>query len=421
MVSVGKLNLANNPVKEKVQNNNLSTVQDPEYIFKSNHYKTVKYIQENDVVNRAILDMGSGFVPVFLVELIGRNWQTAIETAFGNILRLLTNYVAPLTLVPLWSKLAAKKHNIQNIEGLFKIQFTDISPETSMETFKNTLLDIGINESKNIINKMSNDELSSLKEKLIDAKLLIRKLDLTSIGLLTYISPWIRNWFTKNILKVAGYPGELNLLSESERETGNLLLRLSKFALGLIPLFGGIHLDTKYFKETISSAKEKTEGNKIVNWIKNNIKDFDYHNGNITNRGNILLQNILGGVSSRLLASRSINEAIERVITAIVSLTGNFWGDLVAHKTLARLHDKRFSTQIVSQEGNKKVKTLNELEQGLKKAIKAKDDNSTETHLKSIQGQIKTYYQSMSLSALVMAVVTVFRIWNTNRRIKKGA
>lgn len=402
--------------------------QGSQVYLKSKHYRATKQIQENQVLNRAILDLGSGFVPVFLVELLGRNWQTAVETLFGNVLRLFTNYAAPLGLVPVFNNISGKRNNLpDSLDNLFSVQFEDLTPDTNVQAFRKKLFEIVNKKGHETIKKMSDDELSSLKRKLLDAKSFVRKLDLMSVGFLTYSSPWIRNLFTKSILRVSGYPGELGVLGESEREQSASIherFGLLKFASGLLFLFLGSHWDAEKFKKAVSLPKEETGKDMLLNHMRGNMKNFDYYKGYITKRGNIFRHNLYGGITSRLLASRSINEIIERLITMVISLTGNFWGDLIAHNTLARNHDKKYETKIISHSkdglNGKKVKPLSLLENELEGAVKKGNDDNAVKLLESIKGQIKTYYQSMGLTALVMGVVTAFRIWNTKRRAAGG-
>ena len=389
--------------------------------LKSRHYRAIKYIQENEVLNRGILDLGSGFLPVFIVELFGRNWQSAVETLFGNGLRLLTNFISPLLLVPLWNKISAARNNLPiALKGLFKVQFEDLIPEVSLETFRQKLTETGCGDPDSI-SKLSLTELKSLKKKLLDAKTFVRKLDLLSVGFLTYVSSWMRNWFTRKVLGVVGHVGELGLLSESQRRQSSGFYEKFKFLLfgvGLIPLFVGSIWDANKLRQAVSVSKSEAEKDIVLNHMRSNMGSLDYYDGYITKRGNLLRHNVYGGIASRLLASRSVNEFIERLVRLTVSLLGNFWGDLIAHKALAKRSDKQYGTEIISSE---KVKALSQLEVELNEAVKRKDKKAANKFLKSIKGQIKTYYQSMSLNAFVMAVVTIFSIWNTTRRVRKGA
>ncbi len=398
--------------------NHLSVFSNTENFITSKYYKTTKYIQENEVLNRGLLDMSSGFLPVALIELIGRNWQSAAETAFGNGLRLITNFLSPLALVPIWNKFAASKHGLpQELKGLFSIQFEDLTPDVIPEKLKEQLLEI--KENTNVINAMTLSDITDLKKKLIDAKCLARKLDLMSVGFLTYLSPWIRNWFTKKVLGVVGFTGELNILSDSEREQGASFYERFKYLLfggGLIPLFLGSAWDANKLKQALTAQQQDTGQDKFINHIKENLKNFS---GSITSKGNLFRHNLYGGVVSRIISSRSINEVIERTIRMGISLAGNFWGDVIAHKALAKRYDKKFDTEIIDP-NKKEVKSLNKLEKEIKDAINDKDKSLISKLNKSITGQIKTYYQSMSTTAIATGLVTVFSIWNTKRRVDSG-
>ncbi len=391
--------------------NNLNCFDKAQTILNSRHYKTIKYVQENEVLNRGILDLGSGFLPVVLVELFGRNWQSAVETTFGNALRVITNYLSPIALAPVWNKIAASKHELpQNIQGLSSISFEYLTPDITPEKLKERLLET--KENTDIVKNMSQEDILDLKKRLIETKCLSRKLDLMSGSLLTYIAPWVRNWFSKSILGVVGFTGELNVLSDSEREQSSSFYEKFKYLLfggGLIPIFLGSTWDTNKLKNSLTNKDENSVQGKIAK------QSFDYLNGFVTSKANLLRHNLYGGVISRIFSSRSINELFEKGIRMSISLIGNFWADSIAHKTLAKRYDRKYETEIIGPENND-VKTLSRLEKELKDAITTKDESLIEKLTHSVSGQIRTYYQSMSITALATGLATAFNIWNTKRR-----
>ncbi len=399
-------------------------------LLNSWYYKTMKSVQGNEVINRGIQDTVTGFVPTFTLELIGRNWKSAIETAVGNGLRIFANYISPLMLVPLGNYLTGKRNKLShNINGLSKINFEDLTSEVTNEELKARLLEADKNKNQQNINSLTEEDLKSLKIKLLDSKLFVRKLDLLSVGFLNYVTPWLRNIFTKRVLGVSGYVGELDLLSDTEREQSaenHERFKYLKFAGGLLPLLIGTHWDMDQLKKSLTLPLDEVKKSSVLTHFRRRLDEFDYHEGYATGKGNLLRHNLYGGLSSRLLSCRSRNEFIEKgLVRPVVSLIGNFWADTVAHTALAKRHDKLNNTEIIINDKEHikagKVKSLPELEKELNTSITEKDESTAEKFLRSIQGQIKTYWQSASISGFITTCAIGFNIWNTKRRVDKGS
>src|SRR3989338_4801619 len=88
--------------------------------LESKFYKATREIQNNTILNRAVIELLGADLPSSLTELVGRNWKTAVEVAFRITLFTITSLFIPLLFIPFLNKMAAKKYNLPT---MFKKHF----------------------------------------------------------------------------------------------------------------------------------------------------------------------------------------------------------------------------------------------------------------------------------------------------------
>lgn len=399
------------------------------------HYKTIKAVQGNTILNRAVLELVGADLPGILTELIGRNWQTAVEISFRVTLMLGVALFLPLALIPIWNNRAQKKYELPNeFKNLFKIQFEDLLPEKDPESLKQKLIEYETIEVVNdFLRETSNDsersKINSLKEKLREAKCHVVKMDLASAGFLTYLVPWSQNFFAKYILGIESYTGEIDLLSESQQEESAAFHKRFwpfKFLTGLGMCFFGTKWYAGKIKDAATLPNEETSKSKMLSEMKKHISLFDIKDKIFSQRLNIFGTFFWGGMPAMMLSPRSINEFIERGLRTLVWFPTAFWGDAFLHSKFADKYDAKYDTEIVepnakSEYGIKEVKSLIKLDKAMDEALSKNDEPEIKKTFDSIKGQIKLYYLSMGLDALFMGIgLSLANIIGTKIRISKG-
>ncbi len=404
----------------------------------SNLYRATHEIQKNTILNRATVELLGADLPTALTELIGRNWKSAVESAFRITWYMVNSMLIPLFFIPRLNKVAKSKFDLpRNFSKNFYNQFEDLLPKKKDAAgnvkFVEKLTELeGEEKVKEFLgngNKEEQDKkILDFKDKLLRAKSYVMKFDVLFAGLLTYFVPWTTNWFSKNILGVTGFTGELDLLDESQREEGTQFhekTKYFKFGLGLLPtIFGSIWYSDSVYKAATAPEAEVSKS-KWLSFIKKNIKQFDYYKEIYANKLNLAGTFLFGADSGFLLASRSLNDFIERTLRLVVFLPTLFFGVEWVNFKLSEKHDKKYETKIVDHDspkeiGIRQVKSLDELEKQLKQAEIEGDESKIKLTSDTIRGQVKNYWLSILLDSAVMGVgLTSANIIGTKIRVEK--
>ncbi|MBI2995707.1 MAG: hypothetical protein HYY52_03245 [Candidatus Melainabacteria bacterium] len=400
-------------------------------------YKATREIQNNTILNRATIELLGADIPCTLTELVGRNWKTAVEVAFRITLFLVTSFFIPLLFIPILNKLAAKKSGLpENFKKLFYNQFEDLIPEKRTkegnEEFKQKLIAM---EGQEKVNEILGDDvdkheqkLEEFKQKIVKAKTNVVKKDILYSGLLTYLVPWVQVWFSKSLLGVVGYTGETDLLSESQQEESASFhekTKYIKFGLGILPTVFGSNWYSNQVQKAATSFDSELKESKFLSFVKKHIKQFDYYKAIYAQRLNLAGTFLFGGDCGFLLASRSLNEFIERCLRLSVFWPTMFFGVEWVNFKLSDKHDKKYDTQIIDHNspkelGIKKVKNLAMLETELKQAENEDDEIKIDMISKTMKAQMKNYWLSILIDSALMGVgLTAANIAGTKIRVEK--
>ena len=402
----------------------------------SKSYRLTREIQNNTILNRATLELLGADLPTTLTELVGRNWKTAVEVFFRISLFIVLSLFVPLLFVPFLNKNAAKKHKLPiQFKKHFNNQFQDLIPEkdtieSNLEFKRKVTALEGENNVNNVFGGNESDaKISDYKQKLRKAKLDVVKQDVLLTGLLTFMDPWIQNWFSKNILGVVGYTGESDLLNQSQQEESTTFhekTKYFKFGLGILATILGGNWYSNKVSKAVTSKNEEIKDSKILSFAKKHINQFDYYKEKFARKLNIAGAVLFGGDLGFLLASRSLNEAIERCLRLAVFWPTMFYGVEWVNAKFAANSDKKYGTRIINQNMPKEfnipqVKLLGELENELKTAENSNDTERAQSVLKSMKNQAKYFWGSILIDSLLMGVgLTGANIIGTKMRVARG-
>ncbi len=400
-------------------------------------YRFTKEIQQNTILNRATIELLGAELPTAGTELIGRNWVSAVESIFRISLFIVVSLFVPLLFIPGLNKLAADKFTLPGeFKKHFLHQFEDLTHKKNTkednEKFKQKLVAVegeaavkqylGPNEEKH------ESRVQEYKSKLAKAKSDVMQKDILYVGLLTYMVPWVQNWFTKNILGVVGFTGEETYLDESQKDESVQLhekTKWIKFPLGFVStIFGSNWYSDKVYK-AVTSKNEAIGKGKFMNFIKHNLKQFDYYKEIYANKLNLAGSYLFGADFGVLLACRSLNELCERILRLAVFWPTLFLGVEWVNYKLGERSDRLNGTKLVDHAspkelGIRQIRSLEELENALQEAESKQDKEQAEVISKSIKGQIKNYWTSIMLDSAVMSIgLTSANIVGTKIRVEK--
>ena len=134
---------------------------------------------------------------------------------------------------------------------------------------------------------------------------------------------------------------------------------------------------------------------------------------------------MFGADSGFLLASRSLNEFIERTFRLAVFLPTMFFGVEWVNSKLSESYDKKHGTSIVDYDspkemGIRQVKSLDVLEKQLKQAEVEGDQSKIKLVSDTMKGQVRNYWLSILLDSALMGVgLTSANIIGTKIRVEK--
>ena len=401
-------------------------------------YRATREVQKNTILNRATVELLGADLPTSVTELVGRNWKSAVESAFRITWYMVNSMLIPLLFIPFLNKTAKSKFELPaNFNKAFYNQFEDLLPEKNTkkdnEEFVAKLIELeGEEKVKEFLGSGVQEEqdkkLLDFKDKLLKAKSFVVKLDVLFSGMLTYLVPWTVNWFSKTILGVVGFTGESDLLNESQKEESTRLhekTKYLKFGLGLLPTYFGSnwYSDSVYKAATVPQVEVEKSG--WLSFIKRNIKQFDYYKEIYANKLNLAGTFLFGADSGFLLASRSLNEFIERTFRLAVFLPTMFFGVEWVNSKLSESYDKKHGTSIVDYDspkemGIRQVKSLDVLEKQLKQAEVEGDQSKIKLVSDTMKGQVRNYWLSILLDSALMGVgLTSANIIGTKIRVEK--
>ena len=405
--------------------------------MQSKFYRTTKEIQHNTILNRGIIELLGADIPTAFTELIMRNWKSAVESAFRITYYFINSLVIPTLIVPFLNKLAKSKFDLpKDFKKSFYTEFEDLLPEKrtdrDCEKFIGKLKDLeGEDAVKSFLgndSKEHKNKIHDFMDKLIKAKSYVVKSDVLVGGLLTYFVPWTTTWFSKKVLGVTSYVGELDYLDSGQQEESirfHEKTKYLKFGLGLLPTIFGSNWYSNKVYEVATKTQEEIQDNSVSKFVRRNIKQYDYHRGIYANKLNIAGTVLFGGDFGFLLSCRSLNELIEKTLRLAVFWPTMFFGVEWVNYKLSENQDKKYGTSIVDYEspkelGIRQVKSLETLEEELIKAEKEGDNERIRLASGSIKGQVSNYWKSILIDSVVMGVgLTSANIIGTKIRVEK--
>ena len=126
LLKVGSVSLANG--------DHTSVLGETRRYMTSKLYRATREVQKNTILNRATIELLGADLPTALTELIGRNWKSAVESAFRITWYMCNSMLIPLLFIPFLNKLAKSKFDLpKNFSKTFYNQFEDLLPEKNTE------------------------------------------------------------------------------------------------------------------------------------------------------------------------------------------------------------------------------------------------------------------------------------------------
>jgi len=328
-------------------------------------YNTSAKIEENTIMNRAILDIGGFAVPN---SLMANNRVEGVERFIKSGLYFLMAMVAPLIFLRSFNKAIMKKAGLVDSMKDNGVQLIQLSNEFLVKDHKH--MENGINQLaeklsekekfKNIkqdfdkiLDKFSDKE--ALREKLIKLKRVQMTGDLLFAGLATGSIPWYINELTKKVTGRSGNTGEFEMASKEYVENNAKKHEKTKYKKAAAAF--SLTIATALLIPTIMYKGMTTKNPKgIMKWVQNNAKKFDYTDGIYIKRLPYLLLEVFGGNPQWILSCRDKYEMRDWAIRLPFLDAVFFGGDLALNNIFARVLDKFCGTKLIDKAKQQKNK-----------------------------------------------------------------
>lgn len=331
-----------------------------------NFYNVTSNVQQNVVLNRALIDAG-GIFP-WLIQCNNKEERTEriinLSTFFGFA------FVAPVINVPAANRIAMRCQGLT--DGLLDNNHKAIQLSNEFLTKDDKLLKgldlynkdkkfasspierlFGKNSKQINVDKLlkkCQDNPELLRKRLVYAKNLVLFSDLVITGVTLGSLGFLNNYLTKKRTGKSGFSAELNMADSkiieqrSEKYERNKKFNMTKLA-GIIML---ISAGTPFIMNKGMISKNK---NKFTEFIKNHAKYTDYTKGIFMSRF-VMLLGIIMNMCGLLLASRNETERKDWLIRCLVTNPIFLGGDLVTASLISNTCDKLFKTKLTENGKN---------------------------------------------------------------------
>lgn len=324
------------------------TEQQPQIGFKNAGATAAAFLEENVLLNKALLDATVDIPFVCLannkteqkerLRRVSVNYTLCFLSPFVTL--PLTNRLAMKYVAKITPKLMSKESNLIHISNKF-LKDKDALKEGIKQLSKENETDY-----TNIL-KPFNGNYEAVRKKLINAKMAVLSFDfLFSTGSVAGMA-FLNNRLTKKKTNMDGYSAEFELTDKD-----NVQKRAEKYkksepvrkgtTIGLTALLTALPLAIRN-----GLLSEKQDG--LAGYIKRNADKFDY-----TNKGRFMkrlplflfLTTSMTGVA---LASRNDTELKNNLLLNGTGLAVYFGADVIINSLLAILSDKLFKTEIIDK------------------------------------------------------------------------
>lgn len=386
-----------------------------------NLYNVSQSVQQNAVLNRALIDAG-GIFP-WLIKSNNKQERTErlinMSTFFGFA------FLAPVINVPLANRIAMRSMKLTDsffdtnsnaiqlsnkfltnsedmLKGLDlynkenKFAFSPLEKLYSKIFAKDRIKNVDINK---LIKKCQNNP-ELLRKRLVGAKNWVLFSDLIITGATLGSLGFLNNYLTKKRTGKSGFSAELYMADPKIIEQRSAKYEQNK-KRNIKKLAGIVLLVSSLVPMAFSRGLLSKNSNKFTKFIKNHAKYTDYTKGVFMSRFT-MLTGIIMNMSGLLLASRNKTERKDWLIRCLITNPVFLGGDLLSASLISNICDKLLKTKLTekSQNGNilksvfPKVKTLEQIDR------EVKNNELSKLHKPLSQG---IYWGNMVLCALMLA------------------
>lgn len=385
------------------------------------YYNISQNVQQNAVLNRAIIDAG-GIFP-WLIQSNNKQERTErlinMSTFFGFA------FLAPVINVPLGNRITMKATGLTDkffdrncnaiqlsnkfltdsdkmIKGLDlynkenKFTFSPLERLYNKIFAKTKVPDVDI--SKLLKKCQNNPEI--LRKRLIKAKNWVLFSDLIITGATLGSLGFLNNYLTKKRTGKSGFSAELYMADskiieqratkyeENKKRNIKKLVATVLFISSVVPFI-------------VSKGMISTKNNKFTKFIKCHSQYTDYTKGVFMSRFTMLL-GIIMNMCGLLFASRNKTEEKDWLIRCLITNPVFLGGDLLSTSLISNICDKLFNTKLTEKESNKtllrrifpKVKSLEKINN------EVKDNKLSKIHNPLSKG---IYWGNMAICATMLA------------------
>lgn len=336
-------------------------------------YKTTSTIQNNTVLNKAILSLIGFQIPFCLSA---NNKTERKERIVQGAWYMGVAYASPFFLLPFINKRVLLKSGITNNLKDRGVEIVRVSKEFLNEDASKMVSGIrktaqnlekeekfkGIAEDfEGILKKFPDKEI--LRQKLIKAHKDIFKYDFIFTSALGGAAmPWISNFYTELTTGRKGYSGEFEMADEkytdkmSEKHEKYKYQKLGlSFALAVLPAF----IVPRQLSKAMSKNVKDLKG--IPKFLNQNAKLFDYTDGKFMSLLTYAAIWTFGDFPTYLLATRDKNELEYLAVSRSIVGLSFFGGELALSNWIGRGLDKTFKTELMDKEKLKKAGTIGKI------------------------------------------------------------
>lgn len=324
-------------------------------------YNLTAQIQENNLLNRGLLDLGGIAVPQIIMS---NNEDEKVERGVLQSLYFVSSFMAPYVLLPFFNKtflarngvvknFSNNERKIIEVSKKYLTKDVDFMVKGIRKTAQNLVQEaekkgkkIAVKEDfENILNRFSDKE--ELKNKLLKTHEHILFADFLCTSLMWCATPWVSMEVTKLRTNRSGFSATYSMIDEKQsrlnakkHEQEKKKKLLISAIIGVIPAVVFPKLVTKGFKDKSG----------ILNGIvKKYSESFNYTKGIFPSKSIIAAIWLLSDYPSQVISSRDKYERRDRAIRGAGTFVAFFGGDYILNNIFGRLADRILKTEIMDR------------------------------------------------------------------------
>ncbi|MFI3300725.1 MAG: hypothetical protein R3Y28_04815 [Candidatus Gastranaerophilales bacterium] len=389
--------------------------------FENNFYNVTRELDASVPLSRALIDVVGTDIPWIVMS---NNSQERKERARKLSVVFSVAYLSPFLTLPLSNRFAMKNvgkltndfwsnnHKAIHISNEFLKNSDDMikelrnmskkTPRGPIETVYNKFNKSNYEQKIDIdqLLKSCNGDKELLRQKILKSKNAVFVSDCYfSFGTMG-IFPFLSNEITKNESGQTGFSAEMNMADKEivEKRAKDYEKNKQKKFMTFCTILTGMALGCTTASH---GALLSEKSNKIIKYLKNNAKAFDYTKGIYMNR----LPLLLGSITAQLgfvLASRNKTEQKDNTIRYGVGDAVFFGGDLALGSMMYGISDKVFDTKL-TKNNEKNTSVLRKMfpeTKSIKQIIEEADSGKIALKNKKIASSI--FWGNLGVIALTM-------------------